>query len=173
MELKNYQEQSARTLPDLGSQGANGIHMGAGIASEFGEMLEGMERNDLPNIIEEHGDGNWYIAGVCTIYGFSYETLYNETQPAGSEIHVMSIFKLLDLFKAEFAYGKAIDLILLRKYLGEVLSVFMKAAVEKEFNQLESLQKNIDKLKQRFPDKFDADKAINRDVVVEREILES
>jgi len=35
-----------------------------------------------------------------------------------------------------------------------------------------ALNRNIEKLKARFPEKFDADRAINRDVVAERVILE-
>ena len=36
----------------------------------------------------------------------------------------------------------------------------------------QAAQINIDKLKARFPDKFTSENAVNRDLVVEREILE-
>ena len=31
--IKNYQERAARTMPDLGSRAANGVHMALGITT--------------------------------------------------------------------------------------------------------------------------------------------
>ena len=40
MTLREYQEQAARTCPDLGSLERNLLHMEVGIFTEMGEILD-------------------------------------------------------------------------------------------------------------------------------------
>lgn len=84
--------------------------------------------------------------------------------------------ELMDAFKRYIFYGKEIDFVNLAEEAGD--SMWYWALLTDVINTLaeispdEVLQKNIDKLKTRYPEKFTEDNAINRDVVVERTVLE-
>lgn len=178
MKIEEYKELANSTMADLGSEASDFAHMSLGITSELGELFLAGENEDTVNIIEEHGDLNWFVAGICKIYNFGFTELYNEAMTIKEDQEVpkeafTSVFGIADLSKGLLAYGKPVD----RKKLKSLLVkffIFLKAiSIEEDFDYLHSLQKNIEKLKARFPDKFDADKAINRDTDNERQILES
>lgn len=68
--------------------------------------------------------------------------------------------------------GEPIDLVNLREELGDV--EWYKAMLYRALKALpeEVRERNIAKLRRRYPDKFTSENAINRDVVAERRILE-
>jgi len=80
--------------------------------------------------------------------------------------------ELLDVFKKHIAYGKPIDWVNVQEECGDFLWYFFNFLRINGFDFEEILQKNIDKLYVRYPEKFDADKANNRDLLHERKILE-
>lgn len=41
--FENYQQRAARTMPDLGSQAANGTHMALGITTEIGKTFRSIK----------------------------------------------------------------------------------------------------------------------------------
>ena len=172
--IKNYQERAARTMPDLGTKAANGAHMALGVTTEIGELEEGLERKDLVNVREEHGDANWYIANLCNIYSMDFTILYEvaEEQIEKGLREPFKLHDLVDLHKREFAYGKDIDVDDLFDELLNLMTYLISVARVCEFTFEESLIKNIDKLYQRFPNKFTQEDALNRDLEKEREILE-
>lgn len=172
--LENYQERAARTMPDLGSQAANGTHMALGVITETGEMNKGMIAEDLVNVKEEHGDTCWYLAGECNIYGFNFHQLYNIAidHLKQQKIDLFSMEDYVDLHKREFAYGKEMNTDALFEQLLALMIALVLVAEEFGFSFEGSLATNIDKLYQRFPDKFSQEDAINRDLEKEREILE-
>jgi NTP pyrophosphatase (non-canonical NTP hydrolase) len=175
MKIEEYQGLAARTLPDLGSQEKNGAHMALGIMSELLELYLA-DDNDIVNKMEEHGDMNWYIAGMCTIYGLDYAKLFSEavvpTSDADEEV-IKAFADTVDLVKRELAYGAKMEGEKLACVATLLLSFCKAYAKQENFDYIHSLQKNIEKLRTRFPDNFDAEKAIDRDVDKERETLES
>lgn len=77
-----------------------------------------------------------------------------------------------DNIKRFFFYGKPLDNVNLIEELGDVLWYVALAASALGVTLEEVMQKNVDKLSARYPEKFTAEKAINRDVEKEREVLE-
>ncbi len=80
--------------------------------------------------------------------------------------------ELIDVYKKNLAYGKDIDITNVKEEIGDLMWYIAGFCKYNNFDLTEILQTNIEKLKQRYPDKFDSKRAINRDLTKEREILE-
>ena len=80
--------------------------------------------------------------------------------------------ELLDSLKKHIFYGKKLDYVNISEELGDLL-YYISVCIDILGTSFEEvMEKNIAKLKARYPDKFTEDKAINRDLNTEREILE-
>jgi NTP pyrophosphatase (non-canonical NTP hydrolase) len=80
--------------------------------------------------------------------------------------------EVLDAYKKAFAYGKKLDVVNVGEELGDILWYMANLMRMLDIDFESVLQINVDKLKARYPDKFDSDKAITRDLGKERAILE-
>lgn len=80
--------------------------------------------------------------------------------------------EFVDAMKKNIFYGKPIDRTNLKEELGD-LFWYMAIAADALGTTFEELQRvNIEKLKFRYPDKFDAGYALARNLAEERRILE-
>jgi len=82
--------------------------------------------------------------------------------------------EFLDAMKKYLFYNKQLDAVNLREECGDLfwyLAILADELGEANFTNM--LQTNIAKLRARYPEKFTEEKAQNRDLVVERSILES
>lgn len=175
MNIKEYQEQAKRTCPTLGSDKLDLAHMVLGIHSEHNELMDAYDNNDLTNINEEKADIWWYLANYCTFRGYKLDNIFNllaKDMEEGIEYKLEEYWssKLQDLVKKYIAYNKPIDVdkeveILTR--LVESLKFSFDSVEELE----EALEKNINKLKIRYPEKFNEEQALNRDLEAEKEVL--
>ena len=80
--------------------------------------------------------------------------------------------EFMDHLKKYIFYGAELDSVNLIEELGDN-QWYVGLGVdelEEKFNDM--LQKNIDKLRARYPEKFEEDQALNRDLEKERETLE-
>lgn len=77
-----------------------------------------------------------------------------------------------DPIKRLLFYGKPLDLVNMREELGDKLWYWVLAVDACGGDPIAIMQKNIDKLRARFPDKFTTERALNRDLVAERKALE-
>ena len=181
MEWKEYLELSEKTLSNEfhieDKKYEYLLHATIGILTEVEELLDNhLGEVDSVNVLEEVGDITWYLA----IIGREYNINLPESLPLSNEDPmkiVLSIVKqtckLLDFLKKKIYYNKPINedefkqttlviMILLQSYMNH-----FKIDIKNSFDI------NINKLKSRYGDKFSSDKAINRDLDLEREILES
>ena len=78
-----------------------------------------------------------------------------------------------DMLKKHVFYGKPLDEVNLKEEIGDLLwyCAIALEALDTDFEAV--METNINKLKARYPEKFTEDKAENRDLVKEREILEN
>ena len=78
-----------------------------------------------------------------------------------------------DMLKKHIFYGKPLDKVNLKEELGDQLWYIAMAlrALDTTFEAV--MERNIEKLKARYPDKFTEELAENRDLDKEREILEN
>lgn len=80
--------------------------------------------------------------------------------------------ELADTFKKKMAYGKEIDWVNIVEELGDLMFYIAGFANFNNLNLEQVIDLNIQKLMARYPNRFDADKALNRDLEAERKILE-
>lgn len=83
------------------------------------------------------------------------------------------IGELADVFKKQHAYKKQIDWINVREEIGDILWYVINFCNINSFDIEEILDKNVEKLKARYPEKFTEHFANNRDLKNERKILEN
>ena len=167
MTFKEYQEQAKRTCPSLGSEKLDLAHMVLGIHSEYNEWVDA---TDFFNETEELADQIWYLANYCTFRGYDLSRLFDVELKNNLGVTYNSS-KLQDLVKKYVAYNKEID-ISTESILLENLAYAIKKMYRDGADIFQSLQNNIDKLKVRFPEKFDEELAKNRDLAAERKELE-
>lgn len=80
--------------------------------------------------------------------------------------------ELVDMLKKHIFYGKPLDRVNAVEEVGDSMWYAGLAVDVLKTTMDEILTKNIEKLRLRFPDKFNESDAINRDVAAERRLLE-
>ena len=196
MTLKEYQKLALRTMANLGDIRLDLSHMVMGLGTELSELIES---KTMVNRLEEVGDQFWYLAGYCSVRGLSLEDVKrvaNTMEHVNVDINidldaieipttniyqlkvylnlVSNISKLQDIIKKYVAYGKEIneseELLLLARIYDCLLSYGFIMADEMLENLL---QRNIDKLRVRYPQKFQEHLALNRNLNEEYKVLGS
>ena len=81
--------------------------------------------------------------------------------------------EFLDALKKHIFYGKELDRVNLAEELGDLCWYMAIVADELGFNFESVMDKNISKLKARYGEKFTEQRAENRDLEKEREILDT
>lgn len=81
--------------------------------------------------------------------------------------------EFMDQMKKHLIYGKQIDKTNLKEEIGDILWYLAGACRCLGTTLEEEMDRNIDKLRHRYGDKFDAYKALNRDLEGERKLLEA
>lgn len=182
MKFKEYREQVKRTLPSLGTVTLDSVHMVLGMCSEIYELREGIRAEDIVNISEEITDIAWYASNYCNVRNITlFATLgsiieYTSYDKDSLLVELINyISELQDYDKKELCYNKKEteeiknrrrDLI--NGIVSDINVLYYIFGIKPE----QAMQNNIDKLRARFPDKFDEDKANNRDLLAERKELE-
>lgn len=80
--------------------------------------------------------------------------------------------EIADVYKKHIAYGKEVDDVNIKEELGDLMFYVVSMCNINGWDLRDLLQTNIDKLKLRYPEKFDMEHALNRDLESERQILE-
>lgn len=176
MKIQEFKEQCKRTCPTLeGSMKLDLAHMVLGMNTEIVELREAIRNKDSVNIQEELSDFLWYFCNYKNFRGYS-EYIYEEQELTSNYAIIYKLYdrvsQLQDLIKKFVAYNKEInteiELFLLNEIYQYILTIAYSYGVDIE----DGLEKNIAKLKKRYPEKFDENLAINRDLETERKILE-
>lgn len=155
------------------------LHAVMGILTEVEELLDNhSEENDADDVnrAEEIGDIFFYMAIIGREYNLEYPQLLvrdKNSDPMSIVIKLIkNTCKLLDMMKKKLYYNKEINeesFIAITKIIMLHISDYCNyfdVPVEKTFDV------NIEKLRARYGEKFSTDRAINRNLEVERNILE-
>ena len=162
-------------------------HAVSGLVTESAELLDAYKKHiyygkelDLVNIKEEIGDLFWYLALACDVLDVDLDIskITNKMNLAISRAWVNSLAcTASNPFGAVYLHaGGVLAGTKKAKFIDELNYVGNTAAeliAFLGFNLDEILELNINKLKMRYPDKFDAQRAVNRDLDREREVLEA
>ena len=81
--------------------------------------------------------------------------------------------EILDAFKKHIYYGKELDIVNIKEEIGDVMWYCAIFCRDLNISFEEIMETNINKLKARYGEKFTEDKANNRNLKIEREILEN
>ena len=181
MNWKEYLELSEKTLSTqfhCEEREQLLLHAVIGVLTEVEELLDNHigEEQDITNMLEEAGDITWYLAIIGREMDLDYPQLVVKTKNDNPMKLVLKIVKntckLLDMMKKKLYYNKPID-----ENLFKTITTLVMLDVSDYMNTYDidiekSFDVNIDKLKARYGDKFSSEKAINRDLETERNILE-
>lgn len=117
------------------------------------------------------------LTGV-TDHDFAGKSMLNSRcGHAGSLLHYAlglctEVGELQDAIKKYIAYGKQVDAVNIKEELGDILWYHARLLDLFGFTYEEVMERNIEKLKARYGDKFTEHAALNRDLTKEREVLE-
>lgn len=173
MKFNEYRKYTGATMAELGSKILNSVHMVLGIATEILDELDNaVTMEDTVNISEELADANWYIANYCNIWNIDMDEalLLPVSNPALTLENLIG--RLQDLDKKELAYNKEASILERKELIARIFLSIEAVANYYHINMDKARERNIAKLRSRYGDKFDAHLAQNRNLDLEREILE-
>lgn len=175
LRLAEYQKLALRTAPSAGNLHLNGIqafllHGSLGITTEVDELIR--DFHDRPeNNDQEAGDVLWYCNLIASCFGTDLDSIdidgievidtFDELYEAGAMI--------ADQTKRNIFYGQDHEVTKDKTLSG--IAKILCCLVELGFDLEECAAKNITKLQVRYPEKFDASKALNRDVAAEEKAI--
>lgn len=173
--MRNYMQLAMRTRSDLVGTNLEVspdlLHAALGIASE---TIEVMLAIDPTEILAELGDLCWFIALAGRELGFDPFDPAHRDQGLSNHILLSAANAFVSGVKAAYAYGKPLDVARLRTLLVTLVALvenyLLLRGGDTRLEQL--LAANIAKLQARFPDRFEAARAIQRDAAAEREAVE-
>lgn len=153
MEFKEYMKLAMRTNPEGKDFKDNILN---GLLGLYGELIE-YSSSDSVNGVEELGDAYWYLALLC-------DTMDIVPEGVSTNNHILLyVASLSEHFKKHFFQGHDLGV----AYVSTLLSS-IKAELDCIASHISSpeevMRLNIDKLKKRFPNGFEVEKSINRDV---------
>ena len=98
---------------------------------------------------------------------------YNQARLIHAQMGMQTeVAEFADALKKSLFYGKQLDIVNLKEELGDLMWYMAIAMDELDTNFTKEGDRVINKLKTRYPDKFTVDKAENRNLELERAILE-
>lgn len=189
MNWKEYLDLSEKTLStqfncDFYHQKL--LHSVMGSLTEIDELLENycdgeliVDVNKQGSVSEESADIFWYIAILfreleIDNFEFKIDSNFKTNTPFNTLLSFTSLsLKFLDLLKKKLFYNKEISKDLMIDYsiqLHSMMTLFCQY-YKADVNSI--LEKNINKLRARYGEKFSSDKAINRNLDIEKNILEN
>jgi hypothetical protein len=146
------------------SEGERMRHSRMGIITELGELIDIYKKHiyygkdiSIEHLIEEYGDACWYLGlgfNVCEIIA---------ANPDMEIIHAVSIPVILE----NAMHVVTDDTIAFEDRLMYVFRCMITCIKMQGLDYQEILDKNLVKLRKRYGDSFDADRAINRNTAAE------
>lgn len=179
MNWKEYLEQSEKTMSfefHCDEKEQRILHAVIGILTEIEELLDNHigDSSDEINRSEELADAFWYCAIISREYNIDFSQISRKSNnPMETLIRIVKhTCSLLDMLKKKLYYNKPIDESKFKTNFYEVLLNLSDYANQYSINIEETFDINISKLRARYGEKFSSEKAINRNLDLERSILE-
>lgn len=175
MNLSAYQREAHRTAIQQTDPRFDVATVALGLAGEAGEIFELFLRGDPhPDLLtKEVGDLLWYIAEGATITGrdladldldrrLDAEILAAPTAEVAGHLLVEAC-KITDYLKKVVIHGHNLDVDRFQAGLGSLLASARLLLERAGLSLDEACERNIAKLKSRYPAGFDLERSMNRD----------
>lgn len=183
MDFNEYQKLAMRTSPDGHDRIMNGC---LGLIGETGEVIDTIKKymfqsgsnSSMPTdkLVDECGDVLWYCAELCTGYGKSlneaictanndfalYVEQYKERLPYN--LAKVSIKLMQEVMRTvEDATDKCNNMTWMMRHIGYII-LYVEYLLHGFYigTLAEALERNIEKLRKRYPDGFDPERSMNR-----------
>lgn len=182
MKLEKYQRLAMRTSTEGHDRVENGC---LGLIGECGEIVDAVKKwlfqsgknPPLPKkkLIDECGDVLWYCAELATGLGFSLESLYwnfriqflGGNDPCGSlkqmavQLSRKAVLPYIEIYEVDLPNKLPVstvkaDIGWIMAMVNTILTTYCDSSLE------DAMEKNIEKLKRRYPDGFDPERSLNR-----------
>jgi len=183
MTIREFKNIVPRTLNDLGSPLLNSIHACLGMGSEIMcELTQAFQTRDEVNLSEELADAQWFGCAYAITHSIYIPEEFTPIHPEQATRKQrkdyydklrISLGKLQDYDKSELAYKKVKCT---PEERAETLYLFFTCvefvALDRNRSMKEARATVHKKLKIRFPEKFDYNQAVTRNLNEERAALE-
>jgi len=195
MTNQTYREETKRTLPNLSfrendskelvrvyddevGNKLNLCHMALGLGGELGELTNctGTElkiKIDKINLGEELGDIYWYITNYCNLRNMPIPEIMVVSIPNDMclDLLLRSVGGLIDIVKRYIAYNQEINKAKEAQIIYDIYSAIYLFETIYELDGGAIRDKNIAKLRVRYPKKFEDNLALNRNTEEEKKVL--
>jgi hypothetical protein len=180
----SYQEKALETASagfDMSNVSPALLHGAIGLVTEASELLQALavdaDKIDRPNLIEELGDIEWYLALVYREVGMRQidQAPRVTTPPLDTAIAiVVASSEVLDIIKKSIYYSREVDYSAVTEALSRAEWLLAVIRLHFGLDRAEIQRLNIEKLqKKRYKKgKFTAEEATNRDLAAERQVFE-
>jgi NTP pyrophosphatase (non-canonical NTP hydrolase) len=175
MNFNEFQENCLVTFSPDSDLRVEKLHCMVGVTSEMEELWAAIEKNDTVNIAEEVCDILFYLVVYCKKRNISLDLV----EMAYQEVDTEEMFSFHQLNLNNSAWQDAAKkIIFYNREISEAFALVLlfselfKLAALKEINIYEAMDRLINKLKARYAGKFDQARANNRNLDIERAILE-
>lgn len=168
-------------------------HALLGLVDEVGELASAFKKHvgygeeiDIANVKEEIGDCTYFLARLLEGAKFDKaEDLYKSLDEVyDNELSEEDMKRVMSARHVDIAYGltNMVNNVHgalvqgngseLAQNVADMISTLSSTCVYFDTTLAECMEKNVEKLKVRYPEKFEANMAVNRDIDAERETLE-
>jgi hypothetical protein len=184
VERSDSNDEEIRLAAIAGTVRIRLLHSALGMASEIGEYIEADNKNDHINLIEELGDMMWYWAIAVDALGLHPDRVYRQgemalapvastTKKAVENDLFSTIGDWCDIVKKHTFYNRVLDIQVAHSFLALICRHICDLHILANRQTFEkTLERNIAKLRARYPEKFTTECALERDLTTERAILE-
>lgn len=164
------------------------LHGAIGLASELSEIREMGQKDSIDevNLKEEMGDLCWYMGIMVSelqldpdeIFQLHAINMPSREEQRRSDLSnnidnlTIDIGAMIDILKKNLMYGKELNVADIKDKLFSIGCEIEAALNTHGMTSSESRERNIEKLRARYGEKFTEAAALERNLTVEREILE-
>lgn len=142
--LKNGEDIAPTITPEK----ANLIHIAMGISGEVGELVERIGEKDIPKIIDEAGDVEFYIAAMIQAINpnLTFEIVTMHTPTIALSEMVVCAGNISDVIKKHAIFGKPLDTGLIESLITDFAVYLSRLYSSLEISRLDVLRGNMTKL---------------------------
>lgn len=170
MRLSEYQTLAQRTASKQTTGTLRLAVAGLGLAGEAAEVLDLIEAgtDDTPKMVKELGDVMWYVADTASVAGLALDEVVIPASSGDEDRKRLAIRltiragMLADYLKKVVGHNHPLDQERVTAGLGDLIRLVTDVAAQYHTDLATVCERNIDKLRIRYPDGFSSERSLHR-----------